>query len=315
MEAVRCTLDAADVRKFYEELSLDIVAFQIDHRLLANFDETMLKAIDRVLKVYFIRELPRPTIPMDDKVTHITLAPTIFANGDSLLPIAILNVMHVPTDFSDDVVRGFHWAYQSSGWMNMEIFEWYIKSIFIPSIESRRRQFELYDRWALLLVDGHCSRANPELMQLCLDSGIHVRSYVSHSSHMCQVLDRGVFRAFKTSITSMKSRKSYKKPVEWRREMMGHAVTAMRVATSPGTICRAWEESGCWPVDEKRVLNSANFPDLGFEAHTSSLPPKRTRKGFKISNRRLTSEQAIKEMKKQYGDSQLDELSEEEEED
>ena len=63
MEPVRCTVDAADIREFYEELSLDVVAFNIDPRLMANFDETMLKAIDRVLKVYFPSELPRPTIP------------------------------------------------------------------------------------------------------------------------------------------------------------------------------------------------------------------------------------------------------------
>ena len=139
---------------------------------------------------------------------------------------------------TSDVVRGFHWAYQF-----IHPIACYIETIFIPSVQSRRRQFELYDRWALLLVDWHSSRANPDLMQLCLESGIQVRSFVSHSSHMCQVLDRGIFRAFKTSITSMKSRKSYKKPVEWRREMMGHAVTAMRIAAAPGTVCRAWQES------------------------------------------------------------------------
>ena len=198
--------------------------------------------------------------------------------------------------------------------MNTEIFAWYIEPIFIPSVQSRRRQFELYDRCALLLVDGHCSRANPDLMQLCLESGIQVRSFVSHSSHMCQVLDRGIFRAFKTSITSMKSRKSYKKPVEWRREMMGHAVTAMRIATAPGTVCRAWQESGCWPIDGKQVLNTSNFPGLGFEKPSDTPPPKRTRTGFKISNRRLTSEQAIREMNKQYGNPTLDGSSEDEEE-
>ena len=115
---------------------------------------------------------------------------------------------------------------------------------------------------------------------------------------MCQVLDRGVLRAFKTSLTSLKAYKSFKNRPEWRREMMAHSVTAMRVATSISTVLGAWEESGCWPIDPTKVLNLKNFPNLGY---TEPLvePPAKKKRGFNISNRRLTAQAALVEMRSQ----------------
>ena len=80
--------------------------------------------------------------------------------------------------------------------------------------------------------------------------------------------------------------------------MLRHTVLAMREATSPGTILEAWKESGCWPVDETRVINLRNFPGLNLEPQTISPPRKRARNGFKISNRLLTSEAVIAELNK-----------------
>ena len=70
MEPERCAVRHEDVKKFYDKLKKDVEKFDVDPRLMANFDETMLKAIDKVLKVYHIRELPRPTISHDEKVMH-----------------------------------------------------------------------------------------------------------------------------------------------------------------------------------------------------------------------------------------------------
>ena len=54
----------------------------------------------------------------------------------------------------------------------------------------------------------------------CLRAKILVKTYVSHSSAMSQVLDRGVFRAYKVSLSARKGRKSYKSQTLWRNEML-----------------------------------------------------------------------------------------------
>lgn len=298
LEPERHEVKVEDLREFYSSLQDIIEEKRIHPSLYANIDETMLKALNKTRKVVFRSQCALPTVAMEGKVTHITLAPCVFANGDSLLPVCILNRAYVPADLPDSVKVGFHWAQQRSGWMTAEIFHWWITEVFIPHIEKTRFVNGLQGRWALLLVDGHSSRANPAMLSECLQAKIMVKTLVAHSSSWTQTLDRGVFRAFKVSLTSRKGTKSFKNQVEWRTEMLRHTVLAMREATSPGTILEAWKESGCWPVDETRVINLRNFPGLNLEPQTISPPRKRARNGFKISNRLLTSEAVIAELNK-----------------
>ena len=70
-------------------------------------------------------------------------------------------------------------------------------------------------------MDGHSSRKKPEMLQKYLEHKIYVKTYVAHASNLMQVLDRGLFRAFKTSITTGKAYKSFTSRAEWRNEMLG----------------------------------------------------------------------------------------------
>jgi hypothetical protein len=298
LEPERRGVSVSDLKEFYTSLSALLEKKRIHPALYANMDETMLKALNKTKKVIYRSQSALPTVEMEGKVTHITLAPTVFANGDSLLPVCILNRAFIPADLPDSVKVGFHWAQQKSGWMTSVIFHWWITNVFIPHIERQRIALGLEGRWALLLVDGHSSRANPDMLAECRAAKIEVKTLVAHSSAMTQVLDRGVFRAFKTSLTSRKGNKSYKNGVEWRTEMLRHTLLAMREATSPGTVLEAWKESGCWPVNQSKAINLANFPELEVEPSDPSPPRKRRRGGFRISNRLMTSDEVIEELSK-----------------
>ena len=298
LEPERHNVRVEDLEEFYSSLDEIIEEKRIHPALLANMDETMLKALNKVKKVVFRSQCALPTVPMEEKVTHITLAPCVFANGDSLLPLCILNRAFIPTELPDSVKVGFHWAQQRSGWMTSEIFHWWITEVFIPHVEKTRLVMGLQGRYALLLVDGHSSRANPAMLTECLEAKILVKTLVAHSSSWTQTLDRGVFRAFKVSLTTRKGNKSYKNGVEWRTEMLRHTLLAMREATSPGTVLEAWKESGCWPVDSTKAINLSNFPGLELEPRSISPPRKRARNGFRISNRLMTSEAVIAELSK-----------------
>ena len=202
LEPERAEVTPQDCLSFYEDLQVLIDKYRIHPALYANVDEKKLKALNRWRSVIFPRDAPTPIEAMEEKVTHVTLVPTVFADGSSLLPVAILNVKFIPAELSPSVMAGFHWAHQPSGWMTSDIFHWYVSKVFLPEIEKKRRALQLGGRWTLLLVDGHSSRKKPEMLQECLEHKIHVKTYVAHASNLMQVLDRGVFRAFKTSITT-----------------------------------------------------------------------------------------------------------------
>ena len=296
LEPARRDVSAKDLEEFYQKLGSVLVEKRIPPALMSNFDETMLKASNKTRKVVFRSHLAVPTVPTNDKVTHVTLGACVFADGDSILPLCILDRKFIPQELPDHVKAGFHWVHQSSGWITKESFHQWVSDVFIPYVEEKRFAKGLSGRYALLLVDGHSSRANPEMLDECRRAKIVVMSYVSHSSALCQVLDRGVFRAYKTELTKLKGTQSFRSQVAWRNETLGHSVRAMRIATSPGTILDAWKESGCWPVDKTKAINLSNFPGLDVDVQPSSPPPKRRRGGFRISNRILTSQAVIDEL-------------------
>ena len=296
-EPERFAVAADDVRGFYDSLQLLMEERRIHPALMANVDETMLKAIRKWRKVVTRAEDPRPFVAMDDKVMHITLLPTVFANGDSLIPLVIVPVKHVPADLPDATLSSFHWSGQSSGWIDKQTFHRFITKVFIPSVIERRRQFQLEGRWALLLTDGHNSRENPVMLQECFDNQIEVKSSVAHASHMMQTLDRGVFRMFKTTLTSLKSTASYSNRSEWRKQMLRHSASAMATACERSVVLEAWREAGCWPVDSSKALNKKNFPDLDLPPLEESIPAKRKRSSFNISNQLLTSAENIEKLR------------------
>ena len=299
LERERREVKVAELESFYTQLDSILRENNIPARLLANFDETMMNSSSRNRKVVVRRGLDRPSVPIDDKVAHITLGCCVFADGHSLLPLAILDRKYILRNIFEHVQAGFHWASQKSGWITSKIFHEWMTDVFIPHVNEQRFTYGLQDRWALLLVNGHSSRANPEMLVECKLNKIFVVTYVSHSSALCQVLDRGIFLAFKTSLTTRKSNKSFKNAVEFRNELLRHSLLAWREATSPGTILDAWEESGCWPVDRNKAINLRNYPGLNLPAPASPPPMNRTRAGFKISNRIMTSDQVIAELQAQ----------------
>ena len=95
-----------------------------DPRLIANTDETMLQAYQKVRRVFVPYDCPNPQLLGDERVMHITIVPTVFANGDHHeKPLVNLPQITLPTDLYDDLVACFHWAGQPSGWMDTAIFD------------------------------------------------------------------------------------------------------------------------------------------------------------------------------------------------
>ena len=58
------------------------------------------------------------------------------------------------------------------------------------------------DRTRLLIYDGHDSHISAEFLRHCLDNDILLILLRSHSSHLMQSLDVGVFGPLKTAVSS-----------------------------------------------------------------------------------------------------------------
>ena len=53
----------------------------------------------------------------------------------------------------------------------------------------------------LLIMDGHSSHVSIDVIQLARDTGIHLLCVPTHTTHILQPLDIGVFKSFKSNFT------------------------------------------------------------------------------------------------------------------
>ena len=85
-----------------------------------------------------------------------------------------------------NAIPGTVFRCSDSGWINQSLFlQWFKK--YIPSA-----------RPVLTIEDGHCSHISMEVIKLAQENQIHLLCLPSHTSHILQPLDVGVFKSLKS---------------------------------------------------------------------------------------------------------------------
>lgn len=247
----------------------------------------------RTLKVI----VPKDSLPLkigqhDSEGFHITLVFCVAADGEAMKPALILPLVEFPLSL-EEVVKKFHWAGQSAGWMTEDIFKSWVIEAFIPHVERRRTELKAERERAILFIDSHESRRSPEALEALRQANIDVYTFLSHSTHVVQPLDCGVNRAFKTKLRAAKSDRSAASLGERRLNLLRKCAKACHEALYDETILKAWAQSGLYPWNVESTLKSPYVID--------QVPPdlakKRKRSNIKLSERLLTDENLIKELK------------------
>ncbi|KAH7820442.1 uncharacterized protein MONOS_15476 [Monocercomonoides exilis] len=144
------------------------------------------------------------------------------------------------------------WAY-GSGWMDNKCFKRNALTILLSSIIERRKRMSLENEHILFLLDSHASRADPSIWREFQEQQVDVLTFVPHSTHLCQPLDRGVFAEFKSELT-YKFEASSSSSSSKRAAISDVLPQAIHTALSPSVIQKAFVCSG--------VLHNSFGPDL-----------------------------------------------------
>ena len=87
-------------------------------------------------------------------------------------------------------VPGTSFLASEKGWITQELYlKWF--HFFLASIPPTRP--------ALLIEDGHTSHVSIEVIELARSNGVYLLCLPSHTSHILQPLDVGVFKSLKAS--------------------------------------------------------------------------------------------------------------------
>lgn len=172
-----------------------------DRSMVANCDETMVQfSANNKMKIIMPKQGGYAHVRQEPQLQHITFLPTIFADGARATTLIIYPMKTAPQEYSLDKLsrdEDFAVAGQSQGWIDKSIFEQYCLKCIIPKFEKQRLKIDRPEARGLLIVDGHSSRMNAELMDSFDANGIDVITLVPHTSHVSQPLDAIVFSVFK----------------------------------------------------------------------------------------------------------------------
>jgi hypothetical protein len=295
----------------YEEMQK---RFTFHPSLTANFDETMVKFKETSHKVLAPREVTKAHFRMKPHVEHITLGATIFADGSHFKPLLIIGKTYLPAEMVSLVVdKKWCVAGGDTAWITKVVFSQWVLGPFAEDIKRKRAELKQPNAPALLIVDGHSSRADAATMRRLRDEhNIHVLTLVAHSTHVLQPLDVQVFAAFKAQLKlhSRDRRAAFAKAAPERRAALMETVQKAHYHAVESTIVQTgWKKSGLWPVDRSMPLkheavNQVLEPELrpnrdlqdgaGDDVVDAVDAPAAVR--FDISARVLTSDVAIAEM-------------------
>jgi hypothetical protein len=293
-----CTPTA--INEYFDVLEELMAKNEYPPSMIANFDETMIDSSKSRPKVVTSKECKIAYSAENDALPHITLGVTIFADGSHAKTLVIYPNVYLPAEVDESSLaqeKNLLYAGQEKGWINSQIFEEYCRKVIINEFASRAEHFPPNQR-GLLLLDGHSSRANPDLLELLKSKGVDVLTFVSHSSHVLQPLDVLVFGEFKKQLRAGSSALRRLTLPEKRVWMLSNAKKALHMSFFEDYVKKSFTKAGVFPLNRAHVLK---HPGIGVAlADSPESPTKSSRKkrnAVDINCRVITSDEAIAELR------------------
>ena len=182
---------------------------------------------------------------------HISALVGITASGKILPPSALITRgTENPDGCSCPYYNKMKVYSTPKGFMTRGVFENYFQNTIFNYIEKVREDIGNKEDPALIIYDGLKAHISEILFAECAERNIHIVTIPSHSSHILQPLDQGVFR-------SMKSR--YPTVPKWPAKSkitttLQKIYTVIQMTDNEQTIIRSWDHTGIQPIIENGIV-------------------------------------------------------------
>ena len=158
-----------------------------------NVDETGINIVHKPGKV--LAELGQHhvySIASAEKGKTHTVVSCVSATGQVLPPMIVYpRKQRVPDHLKCGCVPNTLFANSENGWINSELYlEWF--KFFLSNIPLTR---------PIIIQDGHTSHISIPLIELAQKNDVHMLCLPSHTTHILQPLDVGVFKSFKSNFS------------------------------------------------------------------------------------------------------------------
>lgn len=273
-----------------EELEELMEKWKFPPELIFNMDETMMDASGYKVKVITRANSPRPFTENESKMEHITLGLCISASGGYLRPLCILPLKTLPP-LEPNVVHFYSISGQENGFISKEIWHEWVRTVFIPHVNSVRQKLGMPDQKVLLLVDSHSTRKHEPTIKLFEENNILVFILPAHSSTILQPLDLTCNKELKRVLRLYFLPLLNEDRATKRNRLLHTSVLCLQSALTALQITTGFARAGIWPFSKEAPLNSNlvrnPLQELEFQA------PIKRKRGPSIAGKVLTNGVAL----------------------
>ncbi|KAH7819523.1 uncharacterized protein MONOS_7593 [Monocercomonoides exilis] len=156
----------------------------------------------------------------------------------------------------------------------------------------------------LLLIYSHISRAGPTIWREFQKENIDIVTFISHSTHIAQPLDRGVLAVLKTELQTKYEPPSSSTSSSKRTALVDVLPQAIHTALSPAVIKKAFATSG--------VLHNESGPILMKLPETSEYQLSSHSNRFDFYGKLITDEKLLNDWREHLGIKEKEKVEKEE---
>jgi hypothetical protein len=138
--------------------------------------------------------------PVSRKYKHMSLLACVSAAGDSLAPL-VVSAAPIPDSLWANGLRADEDVlirHRSPPYVDESTFFEYITHVLIPYVNSVRENPDLYNEYAVLLMDSASPHVSERVLRVLGENRIMAIVFPAHTTHLFQGLDLVLFGALKT---------------------------------------------------------------------------------------------------------------------
>ena len=154
-----------------------------------NCDETGLPLNPKCLKIVDEKGAKNSSYVTGEGKTQITVLACTSAAGFAIPPFVIFPRKSLNPALTKGEVPGTLYGLTENGWMNGELFYYWLTHHFLLYVPATRP--------VLLLLDGHSSHYCPETIRIAAENKVLIFALPPNTTHISQPLDRSCFAPLK----------------------------------------------------------------------------------------------------------------------
>ena len=195
--------------------------------------------------------------------SQITIIGCVNAAGSHIPPFVIFDAKNLNHDWTKGEVPGTTYGTSQKGWVDTQLLKGWLTDHFL--------HFAMSARPLLLLLDGHSSHFQPELIQYAKEHDIIIFCLPPHTTCESQPLDASVFRSLKQHWQNVSN--SYTQSNPGKLIMKYNFSPLLNQAWSkmmtPSTICSGFRRCGVYPFNPNAIDCRLATEKEGSKAHTN----------------------------------------------